>query len=166
MKRRSTNDRAFIDTVSKWIADDGEAFVVIRYPNAGGNRDYEHCVDADVFLKRISNLSPATSVVVCRGDHLPLRGIVDDAFVALATIPDGDEWLIVGQLPVNYGVAWWFPTANGDTHAELETDLRDDTFFGQSVNAGVAPPWWEGDCDTITSAYVPNPDGSVTPAAY
>ena len=106
--------------------------------------------------------------MVCKGKHLPLRGVVDDAFIARAIdmIPDGDEWLIVGQSYLNYGLAYWFPDANGDSHTELESELRNDTFFGYSVFAGCVPPWWLGDSGSITSAYVPNADGSITPAAY
>ena len=168
MERCSTTDSAFLDTAAQWIAEDGEVFVIIRHPNAGGTRAYEHIVAQDDFAKRVSQLKPATSVVVCKGQHLRLRGVVDDAFIdqAIATIPNGDEWLIVGQMPVNYGAAWWFPDVCGDSHAELESELGDDTFYGQSVFAGVVPPWWLGDSDSITSAYVPNADGSITPAAY
>ncbi len=168
MERRSTNDPTFLQTVADWLAADGECFAVIRHPNAGGTKSYEHFVTVEDLVGRMSRLAPATSVVVCKGRHLPLRGHVDDTLIAnaLANIPDGQEWLIIGQLPVNYGLAWWFPDANGDSHEELLAELRGDTYFGQSVFVGIVPPWWEGDSDVITSAYVPNPDGSITPAAY
>ena len=168
MERRSTTDPAFLRTVSQWIQEDGEVFVVIRYPNMGGVRDYEFILVPEEFVRRVSHLRPSTSVVICRGEHLPLRGTVDESFItrALETIPDGDEWLIVSQTPLNHGVASRYPHAKGETHEDLESDLREDTFFGQPVCAGVVPPWWLDDSDVITSAFVPDADGSITPAAY
>ncbi|MCC9609071.1 hypothetical protein LOC68_07075 [Blastopirellula sp. JC732] len=163
-----TTDATFLTTVARWIDADGEVFIVVRYPNQGGATSYEHFTTPTSFTDRLRDLRPATSVVILRGFHLPLRGVVDDVFIsqAIEQIPDGTEWVVVGQTPVQYGTASWLPDTNGDTHVELEEALRDPGYFGKPVIAGLLPSWWESDCDTIISAFVPNEDGSIEPAAY
>ena len=165
---RSTADESFLSQIKDWLEADGELFVVVRLPNAGGSKSYEHFKSMSSFTDRLSQLASATSIVVCKGLHLPLRGIVTQSYVssALNQIPDGSEWLIVRETRYTCGAASWFPDSVGDTHQELEAELQNDTYFGHPVRAGIVPPWWEGDSDTIVSAYVPNADGSVTPAAY
>ena len=165
---RSTTDENFLSQVELWLEADGEVFVVVRLLNAGGSKSYEHFKSISSFTERLSQLTPATSIVVCKGVHLPLRDIVNQSYIssALNQIPDGSDWLIVRETLYTCGAASWFPDSIGDTQQELESELQDDTYFGQPVRAGIEPPWWEGDSDTIVSAYVPNADGSVTPAAY
>ena len=168
MERCSTSDTDFLSTVARWLDADREVFVIVRLPNAGGSKSYEHFTSLSGFTDRIMELSPSTSIIVCKGNHLPLRGNVDNDFISVAVsrIPDNTEWLIVRETIYVCGAARWFPDSVGDTHGELTTELRDETYFGHPVRVGAAPPWWEGDSETIISAYVPNADGSITPAAY
>lgn len=168
MDRCSALAADFLALVDRWLDDDREIFVIVRFPNAGGSRSYEHFASLRAFNERLTQLPPSTSVVVCKGHHLTLRGYVDNAFIttALNQIADGAEWTLVRDTIYICGAASWYPNSTGDTIAELESDMRDDTYFGQPVRVGIAPLWWEGDSETIISAFVPNPDGSITPAAY
>ena len=168
MQHRSTTDHDFLETARQWIEVEGEIMAITRYPNRGGSKDFDLENNFKLFNERLTRLEPSTSVIICKGTHLPLRGRVDEAFIrrALKEIPEGEEWLVLGSMPVECFGLWYEPNSIGDTRHELEEELRSETFFGQEVYAGILTAWWEPDHEAMISAYVPNPDGTITPAAY
>ena len=78
----------------------------------------------------------------------------------MALVPDGAEFLVVGLVTVRDGTMSWYPKSAGETHEELRESLRDQ--YGERVAVGPYPPWLED----VTSAVIPNPDGSVTVGVY
>ena len=164
----STSDPDFQATVARWIETNGEVLVVIRFVYGAGSRSFEFFTDSKAFCDRISSLRPADSVIVLRDKQLPLRGRVDDDFVAraLATIPDGEDWLIACLEQTTMGLRSWYHNYPGNNHTELQDELRDDFCYGELVAVGLEPPYMPADGDGVISAYVPNPDGSVAPGAY
>jgi hypothetical protein len=167
MEPLSTSEQKFLAVIERWIVQDGEVFVVFRIAYGAGSKWFEFFDDSGAFRRRIAQLQPADSVIVLRGSHLPLRGEVDDDLIAQAkkTIADGEDWLIVCLDQITMGKVSWFHDYPGNTHAELEEELRDDFCFGKRVAFGLEPPYGV-DSDTVLSAYVPNADGSVTRAVY
>jgi len=165
MEYPSSADPTFLDRVAGWIAVRGEILALIRYSHAAGAKDFEFFDTADDFRNRLRGLSPRDCVTVFGRQQLPLRGRVDEDFIrrAVALVPDGAEFLVVGLEPVRYGEASWFPKSAGETHEELRESLRD--LHGELVAVGPYPPWLE-DGEEVTSAVIPNPDGSVTTGVY
>jgi len=163
----STAHPDFQATVARWIDANGEVLVVIRFAYGAGSKSFEFFDDMAAFLERVAELRPSDSVIVLVGEHLPLRGRVDDEFItrAKATIRDGDDWLIVCLDRITMGKASWYHDYPGNTHAELEEELRDEYCFGERVAVGLEPPYGI-DSDKVISAFVPNADGTVTVGAY
>jgi hypothetical protein len=163
----STSAPWFQRTVEAWLKSSKEVLVVIKIVYGAGSRSFEFFTDIESFRKRIAALRAKDCVVVLRDEHLPLRGCVDDDFIAkvLAQVPDGADWLIACTEPITMGKARWFHNYPGNNRAELEEELRDDVCYGKQVAVGLEPPY-ERTSDGVITAYVPNPDGSVTPGAY
>lgn len=161
----SVGDRQFLDTVAGWIAGRGQVLVLIRYSHRAGAKDFEFYDSADAFRDRLRVLMPRDCVTVFGQPQLPLRGRVDVDLIrrAVALVPDGTEFLVVGLEPVQYGTLSWYPYSAGETHEELRESLQD--LYGEQVAVGPYPAWVEDGKD-VTSAVVPNPDGSVTIGVY
>lgn len=138
---------------------------MIRYSHAAGAKDFEFFDSAEAFRSRLQRLSPRTCVTVFGGSQLPLRGRVDECFIqrGVALVPDGAEFLVVGLELVQYGQVSWYPHSAGVTHVELQEALRD--LYGKRAAIGPYPPWQQ-DCEDVTSAVIPNADGSVTTGVY
>jgi len=167
VKPISTSNAEFLATIRRWIESNAEVFVVIRFVSGAGSRSFEFFTAFDRFLERLAELNPADSVIVMRDKQLPLRGLVDEQFVAdaLSAIPDGADWLIACLAQTTMGKASWFHNYPGNNHTELADELRDDFCLGHHVAVGLEPSYMN-DSDSIISAYVPNEDGAVTPGAY
>jgi hypothetical protein len=161
----ATTSREFLSTVKSWFGTRDEILLLIRYAYAAGNRDIEIISTAQDFAKRLAQLAPRTSITAFRDHTLPLRGVVDDAYIAdcLATIPDGVEYVIVETKPRVDGACSWFHQETGTSHKELRESLEEER--GEVVMAGEFPPWLD-DSDGIVTAYVPDSDGIVRPGAY
>lgn len=166
MVPRSTLDPAFQATVEKWLREQAEILVVILWPNAGGARSYEFFKDPGAFALRLQALQPRTSVIVLKEPQLPVRGSVDESLIrrAIEAVPEGAEYLIAGLDVVTDGSGSWFPNKAGDVREEFVQDLRDWRPHVR-VAVGLHPTWWE-DREGVISAYVPDADGTVRPAAY
>jgi len=110
-------------------------------------------------------LPASTEVIAFTKPQLPLRGVVDDAFIAscLSRIPEGSEFLVAETVPRTAGRHSWFHHSEGESHAELRDALEDSR--GNSVAAGVYPVWWEESPDTV-SAIVPDARGEVMHGIY
>jgi len=165
MANRSTEEPEFGAVVEEWLSQGSEVSALIRYSRSAGSKDFEFFHSANAFWERVRKLPPLTSIIVFRKPQLPLRGVVDDEFVkaALASVPEGAEYLIAGLDQVSNGRYSFFRSLAGESHAELEDDLRG--CLGERVAVGAYPPWLE-DTQEVVSAIVPTEDGSIVGGVY
>jgi hypothetical protein len=163
---RSSRDLAFLATIGDWIEARGEVLVLFRWPNAGGSKSFEFFRDFPAFMARLETAPRRTSIIVFREPQLPIRGLIDDELIrrAVDLVPESTEYLIAGLDLITMGKGSWYPDSAGETHQELIADLR-DWWSGQRVAVGRYPEWLE-DSESVISAYVPDVDGAVRPAAY
>jgi hypothetical protein len=150
--------------VEEWFRKRRDLLVLIRYAYMAGNRDLEVIPAFEALRTRMARLAPRTSITVFRDHQLPLRGVVDDAFIqaCLAAIPDGTEYVVAETGLTTAGGQSWFHHASGTSHGELRDSLERSR--GKSVLVGEYPPFT--DSDAVVTAYVPDPDGVVRPGAY
>jgi hypothetical protein len=157
-----TTDPKFLTTLEAWLRSQPEILVLIRSSHAAGAKDFEFFTSFQDLSGRIGQLPPRTCVIAFRPPPLPLRGTVDDSFVAkcLSSIPDGTEYLVVETVRRVDGQMSWFHHGAGELHVELRDDLEQSR--GVPVAAGLYPPWLE-DTDDVISAVVPDEHGVVSP---
>jgi hypothetical protein len=97
-----------------------------------------------------------------RGRHLPIRGRVTEDLISRAkeAIPNGTQYLAIAPLPVPASISLSRP-ADGDSHAELEEDLRDWVREGLAVEIaiGVMPEYGVADNDELVSRAKGGVDG-------
>jgi hypothetical protein len=165
MSYQSTTDPKFLGTLESWFQTQPEILVLIRYSHAAGQREFEFFSSLESFRERISQLRPLTSVIAFRQPQLPIRGIVDAAFIArcLSSIPDGSEYLTVETVRRVAGRMSWFHYGSGTSHAELRDDLEES--LGAPVAAGLYPPWLT-DTAEVVSAVAPDEHGVVKSGIY
>jgi hypothetical protein len=155
----------FVGKLQAWLESQSEILVLILYSHAAGSRSFEFFDLFDALVKRLLELPPLTCVVAFKQPQLPLRGVVDDDFIAacLKAIPDGEEYLITETVRRIDGRASWYRNAAGTTHAELVEDLNESR--QRPVAVGVYPPFVE-DTDDVISAVVPDENGNTRGGAY
>jgi len=160
-----TTDASFLHTLESWLRSQGEILVLIRYAYAAGSTDFELFTSFESLAERIRALPSRTCVIAFRQPQLPIRGVVDESFIArcLSSIPDGSEYLLVEMVRRVYGRMSWFHHNEGTSHGELRGELEESR--GVQVAVGLAPPSWK-DSDDVISAYVPDEDGIARPGAY
>jgi hypothetical protein len=165
MNDRSTGGPHFLTTVRRWLAERGEVGVLLRFSYAAGSKSCELFESMGAFEARLATLAARTSVIVFQERQLPLRGLVDAAFVADATRQIGEdaEYLIAGLDETSAGSVKWFDFQAGEGRAALQEDLKD--LLGKRVAVGPYPPWLE-DGEHVISAVVPERDGSVVIGVY
>lgn len=165
MAYESINNSIFQSTVARWISENHEVLAMIRFHAAGGAKSFEFFKSFDVFRSRLEELLPRTCVIVFRDQQLSLRGRVDDEFIsrALTSISNQIEYLLVGLELTTIGKQSWYHESSGETHDELREALEDQ--LGCLVAVGPYPPFYE-DNESVTSAVVPDPDGSVHTGVY
>src|ERR1051325_8215127 len=114
---RSALHPEFIGTLEKWLSEQPEVLVMFRYANAGGARDYEIHTSIETVVRRLSEVSPQTSVIAFRKPQLQVRGISSPALLhkALAAIPDGRDFLLVETVLTTYGKHSWYRNASGES---------------------------------------------------
>jgi len=161
----SATDPKFLGTLESWLRSLPEILVLIRYSGAAGNKDFAFFSSFEALSNRIRQLPPSTSIIVFRQAQLPLRGVVDDDFIAscLSRVPDGSEFLALETAHRAYGEKSWLHWVAGETHAELREALEDSR--GIPVAVGLYPPWL-GDTDDVVSAIVPDENGIVRISVY
>jgi hypothetical protein len=164
-KEISTADVGFLRSLESWLREQPEILILMRYSSAAGSKDWEFFSSFSKLHDRLRGLQARTSVIAFRKRQLPLRGVVDDNFIAhcLRSIPDGTEYLLVETVPSIAGKASWFHDAAGMSHSELRQDLEDSR--GLPVAVGPYPDWFK-DSDDVISAIVPDKDGAVVLGIY
>jgi hypothetical protein len=158
-------DPKFLATAESWFHSQPELLVLIRYSGAAGSKAFEFFPSFEKFSERLGQLPHLACVIVFEEPQLPIRGVVDDAFIArcLQNIPEGTEYLVTETVQRVIGQMSWFHHAEGVSHAELREDLEDCR--GAPVAAGIYPCWFE-DSETAISAVVPDEHGVARPGIY
>ncbi|HEV3446917.1 MAG TPA: hypothetical protein VG099_19925 [Gemmataceae bacterium] len=149
---------AFLERVASWMQRSGEVLVILRYLRAAGAKDFALCRSRGDFEALVESLPTGTDIEVFRDHQLPLRGIVDEAFIALAlnAIPDGQEYLIVttevrpGSKICHFGYI-------GGSHIDLRQSLEE--LKGNDVALGVCPAYCVPDHEGLISAAKGGIDG-------
>ena len=92
-----TTDPEFLGPLERWFQSQSEILVLIRVRCGGGAKDFELFSIFEALLRRIHELPLGTCITAFRQPQLPLRGVVDDEFIAkcLDSVPDGSEYLMV-----------------------------------------------------------------------
>ena len=162
-KEQSVFDERFLNTVREWFAARQDIFVVARYSAMAGAREYFWFKDFDRFRARLEQFPPRTDVCVFREDQFPLRGIVDNDLIqrVLALIPDRTEAMVADRIEPPDTSQYVWPC---DTHAELIEVL--DDLRGEPAAIGPYATWRLPDSDTMISALVPLPDGTLERGVY
>jgi hypothetical protein len=165
MSLTSTTDREFLKTLEDWLGSQSEILVLIRYTRAAGDKSFEFFRSFAALSERLRQLQAQTCITVFQRHQLPLRGVVDDAFIdqCLKSIHDGSEFAVVETVCRSAGRYSWFHNEAGETHEELRKSLEDSR--GSPVAVGEYPPWLENGSEVIT-AYVPDEDGVVRTGVY
>jgi len=150
MKRNeeTPTNEIFFDRIAGWLKETGEVFVVLRFPNAAGSRDYTFCKSLESVKELVARVPSATDAIVFRKPQLPFRGKVTDVFISevFRTIPEQTSYLIVNLRPEP---GYFCCGRSGSSHAELAEDLKE--FTEMEVALGIEPPWWEADNENMIS---------------
>src|SRR5215471_10816871 len=96
MSYLATTDVKFLETLEGWFGSQSEVLIEIRYRCGAGSQDFELFPSFQALSERIRELPAGAYVTAFRRPQLPLRGVVDDSFMAkcLQNIPDGAEYLV------------------------------------------------------------------------
>lgn len=158
-------DSEFLRRVESWFCNQPELLALIRYSHAAGGREFRLFASFQDFAETLSQLPRLACVTVFRHPQLPIRGVVDDAFIlrCLRSIPDGPEYLVTETERRVSGRMSWFHNGSGQSHAELRDDL--EVCRGAPVAAGLYPPWLY-DTEDVVSAVVPDEHGEARPGVY
>ena len=161
----SSTDKNFLETLEHWLNERPEILLLIRYSRAAGSKSFEFFSSLKKLHLRLLELPPSTNVIAFRQPQLPLRGVVDDAFIekCIHSIPEGTEFVVVETGPRTPGKASRFFDVAGESHQELREALGD--LRGNPVAAGVYPPW-DDDSPDVLCGLVPDDHGNLTPGIY
>ena len=158
-------DPTFLGTVESWLRTQTEILALIRYSHAAGNKEFELFSCFQDFSERLRQLPHLTCVTVFHQPQLPIRGVVDDAFIArcLQSIPNGSEYVVTETVRRAYGRMSWFKYRAGESHADLHAYL--EQCRGVPVAVGLYPPWFQ-DTEDVISAVVPDEHGVARSGIY
>lgn len=166
METDSTANRDFKEAVAAVLDSVGEIAALFRFHAAAGDRSYEFFRTAELFCERLDELPPQTKVLVFREPQFPIRGTADDALIERVreALPDVGDWTVVRTSLITMGSESWYHDFDGSSQKELESELRDDFFWGHPVAIGVTPNWH--DSTVAVSAVKPFDDGRVEAGVY
>ena len=130
----------YLKIATAWLAESDDLLIMSIY--GAGERDYAFCGTEEAIrdFQDASGADDGDSPMIClyRGHRLPLRGLVDDAFIrdAVAMVPDNTPCVVVRLTPRTgalLGGNWC------DNHREIDIELRDER--GEPVAFGPLPDW-------------------------
>jgi hypothetical protein len=165
MSHTSSADKKFLAKLQRWFRSRREVLLMIRHPYSAGSKDFELHGSYKALKTRLRGLKPSTWVVIFRQPQLPVRGVVDGAFVKKCQecVVDGAEYLISERVPRTFGRSTWYQWCTGRSHAKMREDL--DKLHGCEVAMGAFPPWVK-ETNEVIHAVVPEEDGVVRPGIY
>jgi hypothetical protein len=128
--------------------------VLVRGAHVAGSKGFEFFTSFPGLAERVRELPPRANIIAFRQPQLPLRGVVDDEFIAqcLNRIPDDTEYLVVETVRRRHGRNSWFHDYAGISRAELRADLEESR--GLAVAVGPYPASFE-DSENVISAVAP-----------
>lgn len=137
-------------SVTSWLREDGEVLFVLRYAFGGGSKDYCLIRDESRLWQLVDIVPKGCDVIAIRGKWLPLRGVIDEAFIELAvgSIDDNTEYMFV----IDEHKSDDDPRMDGGfdiRHAMIRDDLLQN--LGLPVAFGTCPDFIAEDCDTMKS---------------
>lgn len=111
------------DTLQNWFATEEELFAELYRPHSGAGGDFYRLLAYADYQDLMDKAHPGAILSILRQKQLPIRGIVDDAFIsrAIAEITEGDYYIVVG--PGAYPDALDF-LGSGNRHEELKDELE------------------------------------------
>ena len=162
---RPTTDPKFLGTLEGWFGTQAEILILFRVRAGAGAKEFEFHSAYHTALQRMRELPAGTCITAFKQPQLPLRGVVDDDFIArcLRSIPDGSEYLIVETVLTVAGSRSWFHDDSGETHRQLREDIEESR--GLPVAVGLYPPAL-AENDDVIHAVVPDEDGVVRAGPY
>ncbi len=91
MSYSPTTNPDFLGTLESWFQSQPEILVEIRFRCGGGSQDFELFSTFQALSDRMHELPSGACITAFKKPQLPLRGVVDDGFIAewLRSIPDG-----------------------------------------------------------------------------
>ncbi len=148
---------AYLSTVRQWIAATGEVLVIMRYLCGGGAKDFALVASPESFDHLVDVCPEGTDIIVFRDRQLPLRGIVDDAFVKQiqSLLHDDDEYLFLNMKPEKPNDPRCF--GEFDYLVHLKADLEE--MKGETIAIGKCPDFTGADNDSMISASKGGIDG-------
>jgi hypothetical protein len=159
-----TTAQEVLTTLERWFRKRPEILVRSR-GQASGSEEFEFFSSFGALAERMRSARPYTWFTVFEQPQLPLRGVVDDDFIArcLSSVPDGSEYLFTETVLTVAGTRSWYHNQSGESHAMLRDDLEDSR--GRQVAFGFYPPCLEERVDVI-HAFTPDAEGVVTAGPY
>jgi hypothetical protein len=147
----------FLNRVTDWIERAGEVLVILRYLNSGA-KDFALCRTRSEFEDLVDSVPRGTDIEVLRDRQLPIRGVVDDAFIrsALDSLPDGQEYLLMTSETLPGSKISRFAEM-GESQAELRESLSE--LIGAEVALGRCPDFCVADHEGLVSAAKGGIDG-------
>jgi len=161
----STTDKNFLESLEHWLREQSEIMILVRYSRAAGNKSFEFFTSFTALRDRLAKLKAETNVTAFRKPQLPLRGYVDDEFIAkcVGSIPERSEFLVLETDPRMATQQWLYHHEAGESTEELKHALEE--LRGRLVAVGQYPRWLKDSADVV-SAYVPHQDGTVKAGVY
>jgi len=165
MSYAPATDHDFLRQIEGWLSTQEEILIQIRYRCGAGSQDWELFTSFQAFSDRLRELPPGAHITAFKKPQLPLRGVVDDKFIAecLSSIAEDAEYLAVETVKRVYGSMSWFHHSAGEGHTELRGELEE--LRGCPVAVGVHPPVLERSEDVL-QAVIPDGDGVVRAGPY
>lgn len=122
---------------TQWLVRDGEVILFVHRPRWAAAGEFALWSDTTALVRHLDGLPPGTDVTVfAAGSILPIRGRVDEAFVArcLAEIPEGSDFTILERRAAEQPAS---AESGGVSHAQLRQELAEA--MGSEVLAGLDP---------------------------
>ncbi len=132
--------------------------VILRYLRLAGVKGFALCHTAVEFESLIESLPVGTDIEVFRDRQLPLRGRVDQEFIAstLGAIANDQEYLVITKATrPDSRISDWGRT--GCSHDDLREDLAE--VMGREVAVGLCPHYSVPDHEGLVSAAKGGIDG-------
>lgn len=163
----ATSSNKFLETAKRWIEENEEVLVLVRFHACAGNKSWEFYGSYELLEQRLLDLPAQTSVIIFQEHEFDLKGRVDKDFIkrAIDKVKNQSDWMLIWLEKVVYGSVSWFRNEWGQTSDELKEELLDEEIFGKLVVVGKEPDWID-DHEGLIAAVVPHVDGSVQCGIY
>lgn len=155
MNSKVPPEGALTNEAERWIAEDGEIYVIVWYVRRAGEKDYLLVTSVEQFRNLLSSLRTVNcAIYVFRHPQFPIRGIASDTLLATAqaAIPDGQNWFLLHHKPMS---TWDYAGFGDSTHLALKVELQ--RLRGQSVLIGPDVHWPKNDTSNPETLVIKTP---------